>query len=146
MSFGELRDYIDTLRAAGYRVDRLTVQLHQKLAYPWACRCWPGCRSPSPSAPGERGTVGGIALALVLGMAYFGLMAFVTRLGEASLVPPVLAAWTPAVVFGLLADQPPHHATDVAARSGTSARRQRRSWAQGTPVRARTAPRRSDSC
>jgi lipopolysaccharide export LptBFGC system permease protein LptF len=30
-------------------------------------------------------------------------MAFIIRLGEASLVPPVLAAWTPTVVFALLA-------------------------------------------
>jgi LPS export ABC transporter permease LptG/LPS export ABC transporter permease LptF len=103
MSFGELRDYIATLRAAGYRVDRLTVQLHQKLAYPLGVALLAWLSLPFAFRAGRRGAVGGIALALVLGMAYFALMAFVTRLGEASLVPPVLAAWTPAIVFGLLA-------------------------------------------
>jgi LPS export ABC transporter permease LptF/LPS export ABC transporter permease LptG len=103
MSFGELKDYITTLRAAGYRVDRLTVQLHQKLAYPLGVVLLAWLSLPFAFRAGGRGAVGGIALALVLGMAYFGLMAFITRLGEASLVTPVLAAWTPAVVFGLLA-------------------------------------------
>jgi lipopolysaccharide export system permease protein len=103
MSFGELRGYIATLRAAGYRVDRLTVQLHQKLAYPLGVALLAWLALPFAFRAGRRGAVGGIALALVLGMAYFGLTAFITRIGEASLVPPVLAAWTPAVVFGLLA-------------------------------------------
>ena len=103
MSFTELRDYIATLRAAGYRVDRLTVQLHQKLAYPLGLVLLAWLSLPLAFRGGRRGAVGGIALALILGVAYFGLMAFVIRLGEASLVPPVLAAWTPAVVFALLA-------------------------------------------
>ncbi|OYV88749.1 MAG: hypothetical protein B7Z68_12875, partial [Acidobacteria bacterium 21-70-11] len=54
--------------------------------------------------PGRsRSAIGGIALALVLGMAYFGLTVLVTQLGEAALIPPALAAWTPTVVFALLA-------------------------------------------
>lgn len=103
MSFGELRNYIATLRAAGYRVDRLTVQLHQKLAYPLSMVLLAWLSLPFAFRAGRRGAVGGIALALMLGMAYFGLMAFVTRLGEADLVPPVLASWSPTVVFALLA-------------------------------------------
>jgi LPS export ABC transporter permease LptG/LPS export ABC transporter permease LptF len=103
MSFAELKDYIATLRAAGYRVDRLTVQLNQKLAYPLSLFLLAWLSLPFAFRAGRRGAVGGIALALVLGMAYFALMAFVTRLGEASLVPPTLAAWTPTVVFALLA-------------------------------------------
>lgn len=103
MSFGELRNYISTLRAAGYRVDRLTVQLHQKLAYPLSMVLLAWLSLPFAFRAGRRGAVGGIALALMLGMAYFGLLAFVTRLGEADLVPPVLASWSPTVVFALLA-------------------------------------------
>jgi lipopolysaccharide export LptBFGC system permease protein LptF len=36
-------------------------------------------------------------------MVYFAVLAFSTRLGEASLLPPVVASWTPSVVFALLA-------------------------------------------
>ena len=104
MSFGELRRYIATLRAAGYRVDRLVVQLNEKVAYPFSLVLLAWLATPFAFRPGRsRSAIGGIALALVLGMAYFGLMALVTQLGEAALVPPALAAWTPTVVFALLA-------------------------------------------
>jgi len=104
MTFQELRDYVATLRAAGYRVDRLVVQLHQKLAYPLSLVLLAWLSLPFAFRPGRsRSTIGGVALALVLGMAYFGIMAFVTRLGEASLVQPAVASWTPTAVFALLA-------------------------------------------
>jgi lipopolysaccharide export system permease protein len=103
MSFKELEDYIATLRAAGYRVDRLIVQLHQKLAYPLSIVVLAWLSLPFAFRTGRRGAIGGIALALVLGMAYFAVMAFVTRLGEAAILPPVIASWTPTVVFALLA-------------------------------------------
>lgn len=103
MSFGELASYIHTLREAGYRVDRLRVQLHQKLAYPLSIAVLAWLALPYAFRMGRRGTVTGIAVALVLGMVYFAFTAFVTKLGEASLLPPVLAAWTPTVVFVLLA-------------------------------------------
>lgn len=103
MSFGELRGYIASLRGSGYRVDRLLVQLHQKLAYPLSIVLLAWLALPFAFRLGRRGTVMGVALALGLGMAYFSVTAFITKLGEASLLPPVLAAWTPTVVFALLA-------------------------------------------
>ncbi len=103
MSFGELSEYIRNLRRAGYRVDRLRVQLHLKVAYPLTLVLLPWLSLSFAFQVVRRGTVMGIALALVLGMAYFAAMAFSTRLGEASLLPPLLAAWTPTVVFALLA-------------------------------------------
>ncbi len=103
MSIRELEGYIATLRAAGYRVDRLVVQLHQKVAYPLSIVLLAWLSLPFAFRTRRRGAIGGIALALVLGMAYFGLMVFATRLGEASILPPALASWTPTVVFALLA-------------------------------------------
>lgn len=103
MSFRELSTYIRSLRAAGYRVDRLRVQLHQKVAYPLTLVLLPWLSLSFAFQVVRKGTVMGIALALILGMAYFAVMAFSTRLGEASLLPPLLAAWTPTVVFALLA-------------------------------------------
>ena len=79
------------------------MQLHQKLAYPLSLVVLAWLAVPYAYRMGRRGTLMGIALALVLGMVYFALTAFVTKLGEASLLPPALAAWTPTVVFALLA-------------------------------------------
>ncbi len=104
MKFQELRDYVATLRAAGYRVDRLVVQLHQKIAYPLSLVLLAWLSLPFAFRPGHsRSAIGGVALALVLGMLYFGMMAFVTRLGEASLIQPAVASWTPTIAFALLA-------------------------------------------
>ncbi len=103
MSLGELRDYIRTLRAAGYRADRQVVELNQKIAYPLSIVVLAWLALPFAFRLGRHGTVMGIAVALVLGMAYFAVTAFVTKLGEAGLLPPVAAAWTPTVVFTLLA-------------------------------------------
>ena len=103
MSFRELREYIVALRGAGYQVDRLAVQLHYKLAYPASVLLLAWLALPFAFRMGRRGAVVGVAVALVLGMAYFALTALSTKLGEASLLPPALAAWTPTVVFLLLA-------------------------------------------
>lgn len=103
MSFRELEAYIRRLKTAGYKVDRLLVQLHQKLAYPLSLVLLPWLALPYAFRLGRKGTVVGIATALVLAMAYFSLTALATKLGEVSLLPPVLAAWTPTVTFALLA-------------------------------------------
>ncbi|NCO68947.1 MAG: LptF/LptG family permease [Acidobacteria bacterium] len=103
MTFVELRHYITTLSAAGYRVDRLQVQLHQRIAYPLSLVILAWLSLSFAFRPGHRGTLMGVALALVLGMAYFATLAFSTRLGEASMISPLLAAWTPNVVFALWA-------------------------------------------
>jgi LPS export ABC transporter permease LptG/LPS export ABC transporter permease LptF len=103
MSFRELEAYIHVLRAAGYRVDRLVVQLHQKLAYPLAIGVLAWLSLSFAFRPGRRSTVGGVAFALVLGMAYFAVLVFLTRLGEAALLPPALASWSPTGLFALLA-------------------------------------------
>ncbi|MGC8915532.1 MAG: LPS export ABC transporter permease LptG [Thermoanaerobaculum sp.] len=103
MSFSELARYIRRLQTAGYKVDKLLVQLHQKLAYPLSLVLLPWLALPYAFRLGRRGTVVGIATALVLAMAYFSLTALATKLGEVSLLPPVLAAWTPTVTFALLA-------------------------------------------
>lgn len=103
MNLLELRSYISTLQAAGYRVDPLRVQFHQKLAYPMSVFLLAWLALPFAFRMGRKGTVVGIAVALVLGMTYFTVTAVITKLGEASLLPPVLAAWTPNVLFLLLA-------------------------------------------
>ncbi|MCX7896129.1 MAG: LptF/LptG family permease, partial [Thermoanaerobaculum sp.] len=103
MSFRELNSYIIRLQTAGYKVDRLVVQLHQKLAYPLSLVLLPWLALPYAFRLGRRGTVMGIAVALVLAMAYFAVTALASKLGEVSLLPPVLAAWAPTVTFALLA-------------------------------------------
>jgi LPS export ABC transporter permease LptG/LPS export ABC transporter permease LptF len=103
LSFKELSEYISELRGAGYRVDRLRVALHQKIAYPLSIVLLAWLALPYAFRLGRHGTLMGIGLALVLGMAYFAVLALATSLGEKSMLPAFLAAWTPTVIFALVA-------------------------------------------
>ncbi len=103
MNLRDLSSYIRRLQSAGYKVDKLLVQLHQKLAYPLSLLLLPWLALPYAFRLGRRGTLVGIGVALFLAMAYFSLTALATKLGEVALLPPVLAAWAPSVTFFLLA-------------------------------------------
>lgn len=48
------------------------------------------------------GVVAGLAAALGLGFLYFVTDGFVLALGEAGAIPPILAAWSPAIMFASL--------------------------------------------
>jgi lipopolysaccharide export system permease protein len=59
------------------------------LAYPFAV------------AGGRRGAIGGLAVGIGLGLSYWALMGFFEALGNFGLLPPLLAAWGPAMAFFL---------------------------------------------
>jgi lipopolysaccharide export system permease protein len=50
----------------------------------------------------QGGMVRGLALGVVLGFLYFVTDGFVLTLGEAGALPPVIAAWSPALLFGIV--------------------------------------------
>jgi lipopolysaccharide export system permease protein len=50
----------------------------------------------------QGGMVRGLAVGVVLGFLYFVTDGFVLTLGEAGALPPVIAAWSPALLFGLV--------------------------------------------
>jgi lipopolysaccharide export system permease protein len=50
----------------------------------------------------QGGMVRGIAVGVVLGFLFFVTDGFVLTLGEAGALPPVLAAWAPALLFGIV--------------------------------------------
>ena len=103
MSYGELRQYIDRIRSAGYDATRYLVDLHSKLAYPFLNLIMVFIGIPFALKTGRSG---GIALSIgisvmigfVYGVTFYVFLAF----GKSGILPPLLAAWTPTVVFGLL--------------------------------------------
>ncbi len=54
---------------------------------------------PCPLFIGARGALGGFALGLLIGMAYWGLAALFEALGAVGQLPPVIAAWAPDALF-----------------------------------------------
>ncbi|MGC2765841.1 MAG: LPS export ABC transporter permease LptF, partial [Candidatus Acidiferrum sp.] len=95
MSWRELRRYIAGLRIAGFDVASLTVQLHKKLAYPLIAPISMMLAIPFALLVGSRGAVGGIALGVGIGIAYWALSALTEAMGGIGQLPPFLAAWSP---------------------------------------------------
>ena len=99
----ELWDYIAQARMAGSNLSQLWVIFHLKLAVPWACVIMAILgASFGASRQGRSGTGMGFGISVVLVFAYYVVMSLCRALGEAGSMPPILAAWTPNLVFLVL--------------------------------------------
>ena len=106
MSIGELGDYIQELVDSGYRPSKLIVRWHQKLTYPLSAFVMVLLALPFGLSRGGRRTsaMQGVAIALVLGIAFTVLVTFFGKLGEVEILPPIVGAWAPfvlALLFGI---------------------------------------------
>jgi LPS export ABC transporter permease LptG len=102
MDWWELRQYIADLRQAGFDVARLSVQLHKKLAFPLIAPIIVLLAVPFAVIGGRRGAVGGLAMGLLVSFGYRGVAALFEAMGAVGQLPPVLAAWSPDVIFAFL--------------------------------------------
>ncbi len=105
MTFRDLRSYIAAVSESGYRPTKLIVKWHQKLSYPLSALILALLALPfGLSRGGQRvSTMQGVGLALGLGIGYFLLVGLLGKMGEADLLPPVVGAWSPALLTILLA-------------------------------------------
>ncbi len=106
MSVGELASYIRELVDSGYRPNKLIVRWHQKFAYPLSAFVMVLLALPFGLNRGGRRvtTMQGVAVALILGIAYFMSTALFGRLGEVDVLPPIIGAWAPvglAILFAV---------------------------------------------
>lgn len=102
MPYGELKEYIAELEGSGQAVPELRVELHKKVALPFASLVMVLVALPFSFRLGRRGTLYGIGIGLVLGMVFFALLAFSSTLGETGALPPMLAVWSPSIAFMIL--------------------------------------------
>ena len=103
MSWRELLRYIAGLRTAGFDVSSLVVQFHKKFAYPLIAPISMMLAIPFALFVGSRGAVGGLALGVGIGIAYWALSALTEAMGGIGQLPPFLAAWSPDLIFFFLA-------------------------------------------
>jgi LPS export ABC transporter permease LptF/LPS export ABC transporter permease LptG len=99
MNWWELRQYIAELRQAGFDVARLSVQWQKKLAFPLIAPIVILLAIPFSILVGTRGAVGGLALGVSVGVAYWASSALFEALGGVGQLPPVMAAWAPDAIF-----------------------------------------------
>jgi lipopolysaccharide export LptBFGC system permease protein LptF len=101
MNYEELRHYIYDLQQGGFDVVRLRVQLQKKLAYPLITLVMAVLAVPFALSGGRRGALSGVVVALFIGVAYVLTSGLFEAMGNISQLPPLVAAWSPDVIFGL---------------------------------------------
>lgn len=103
MNWRELRSYINSLHQAGFDTSRLTVQWHEKFAFPLIAAIIVCLGAPFAFLVGTRGAIGGLAAAVGIGIVYRAVAALLESMGTVGLLPAVLAGWAPDAIFGFLA-------------------------------------------
>ncbi len=102
MSWRELRHYIDGLQRAGFDASTLSVQWHEKIAFPLLAPVSMLLAIPFAFLVGTRGAVGGVALGVGFGIAYWSLAKLMEAMGGVGQLPPILAGWSPDIIFFFL--------------------------------------------
>jgi lipopolysaccharide export LptBFGC system permease protein LptF len=103
MNFGQLRRYIDELRASGYHLLEHEVALQRKLAFPFVTLVMTLIAVPFAVTTGRRGAMYGIGIGIVLALVYWTMISVFAAFGAAAVIPPALAAWAPNLLFGATA-------------------------------------------
>jgi lipopolysaccharide export system permease protein len=104
MSFKELWDYVRRLKSSGYKAVRYEVDLHGKVAHPFASLLMVLIATPfSLQQVRSGGAARGIALALLITAIYWALSSGGRALGLSGTIPPFHAAWLANVVFAVIA-------------------------------------------
>jgi LPS export ABC transporter permease LptG/LPS export ABC transporter permease LptF len=101
MNYDELRRYIYDLQQGGFDVVRLRVQLQKKIAFPLITLVMAVLAVPFALSGGRRGALSGVVVALIIGVTYVLTSSLFEAMGNVSQLPPLIAAWSPDLIFGL---------------------------------------------
>jgi LPS export ABC transporter permease LptG len=103
MTYRELRQYVQELREIGgqEQLPQLEVALHNKIAYPAISLVMALVALPFAFRLERKGALYGIGLSLVLGIVLMGFVALFNALGLATILPPVVAVWSPSILFAI---------------------------------------------
>ena len=103
MTYMELTRYVDDLQQAGYDVVPLRVAQQAKFSFPLAAMVTVLIAIPFSFTPGKKGALYGIGIAIAIGLSYYVTTRVFAFMGEMAMLPPVLAAWAPNVLFSIAA-------------------------------------------
>lgn len=121
LTLHELRESIATKAITGDPAYAERVELHRKLAIPFACLVFAALGVPLGIQPTRAVHSRGFSLSLGLIFLYYLLLTFGQNLGERGTLPPVIAAWLPNAVLSVVAGVMLLRAAQEGARPTTSA-------------------------
>jgi len=100
MTLAELRRAITDLSHSGFDVLDLRIALQNKIAFPLTCLVMVMVGLPFSFSVGKRGALYGVAIGIGIGLAYWGMTGLFEQMGRYEMLPPMLAAWGPNLLFG----------------------------------------------
>jgi lipopolysaccharide export system permease protein len=102
MTYAELRTYIQKIQSSGYDATRYLVDLYAKLGHPLLNLMMVLIGIPFALKTGRSGGVAlSIGISVFIGFAY-GVVYYISlSFGKSGVLPPLVAVWTPIVLFGL---------------------------------------------
>ena len=103
MTYVQLREYIDTLRASGFNAVPYMVQLQRKVAFPLVTVVMTLLAIPFAVTTGRRGAMYGIGIGIVIAIVYWLTLSIFAAVGSGGWLSPMLAAWAPNILFGAAA-------------------------------------------
>ncbi len=101
MSALELWKYIRELKQSGFDVVRLSVAFYRKFSYPLIALVVILIGIPFAFSTGRRGALSGVAISIGIAMLYWSVSSLFIAMGNLNQLPPLIAAWSPDVIFGL---------------------------------------------
>lgn len=101
MGFRELAEYSKELRESGRPQPRYEVALYNKIAFPIGAVVMAMVGFPFAFRIERRGALYGLGISIALGVVFVLVYAFFRTLGEVGALPPVVAVWSPSLLFSL---------------------------------------------
>ena len=103
MTYGQLSDYINRLKASGANVVPQRVALARKIAFPFVTVIMTILAVPFAVSTGRHGAMYGVGIGIALAITYIVALSIAGALGAGGALPPLLAAWAPNMLFGAAA-------------------------------------------
>ena len=100
MRYAELGHYVETLRRSGGDANKLRVEQALKIAIPVTCLIIALFGAPLGLTGARSGAAYGVAVSLATTIVFLVLVQISKAVGAGGVVPPLLAAWFPNMLFG----------------------------------------------
>jgi lipopolysaccharide export system permease protein len=103
MTFAELGRYVAKIQSEGYDATRYQVDFQAKIAFPFTPVIMALLGIAVALFQGKRGGIAvGVAASVSLAFIYLLVFQLVVSIGYTGSLPPILAAWVPNILFGMM--------------------------------------------
>jgi LPS export ABC transporter permease LptF/LPS export ABC transporter permease LptG len=101
MNYQQLAAYIRDLKRSGIDTITLQVSFYRKFALPLFALVMALISVPFAFLAGNRGAMAGVGVSFAIAIAYWAIGRLFEQLGDVNLLPAVIAAWSPDVLFAM---------------------------------------------